>query len=125
MSKLLVTLIKQVSRIGGLYLGFRYGSAWLGGFSVENEAVLLAFCLVFSVVETGLRPLLKVLCLPLDILTFGMARKFFYLLIMTALLLSPLLWMPDLSITAHTLAQQIQVLLAVWIFTLTVLVVTR
>jgi uncharacterized membrane protein YvlD (DUF360 family) len=125
MSKLLVTLIKQVSRIGGLYLGFCYGSAWIGGFSVENEAILLAFCFAFSVVETGLRPLLKVLCLPLDMLTFGMSRKVLYIILISVFLLSTLWWMQSLHITAETFAQQLQTLLAVWIFTLTVLIVTR
>ena len=125
MSKVGRGLIKQVSRIGVLYLGFRYGSAWIGGFSVDNEAILLAFCFAFSVLETGLRPLLKVLCLPLDILTFGITRKVLYLIVISGLLYSTIWWMPSLHITAETFAQQVQTLIAVWIFTLTVLLVTR
>ena len=125
MSKVGRGLIKQVIRIGVLYLGFRYGSAWIGGFSVDNEMVLLTFCFAFSVLETGLRPLLKVLCLPLDILTFGMMRKVLYLIVISGLLYSTIWWMPSLHITAETFAQQVQTLIAVWIFTLTVLLVTR
>jgi uncharacterized membrane protein YvlD (DUF360 family) len=117
--------LKQVLRIAVLFWGYHHSHVLVKGLTFGTTTGLLGFSLMLSGVDLVLRPVVKVLCLPLDLFSFGLARKLFYGLLMSAFLFSTMFWFPDLHINTQTVAQQIQLATAIWIFTLTVLTVTR
>ncbi|MGN6166796.1 MAG: phage holin family protein [Solirubrobacteraceae bacterium] len=57
-------------------------AAVLGGVTVKNAGALLAAAAVFGVLNTLLKPLLRLISLPLAILTFGVAWFFVSLLML-------------------------------------------
>jgi putative membrane protein len=57
-------------------------AAVLGGVTVKNAGALLAAAAVFGVLNTLLKPLLRLITLPLAILTFGIAWFFVSLLML-------------------------------------------
>ena len=124
-NKILFFVLKQGIRISALFYGLLYSAKVVSGLHFGDEMALLAFCLLLSLIDLGLRPLLKILCLPLDILTFGMTRKLIYTLLITASLVAGFFYLPELKLSTSSLAQNIQVALVVWIYTLTILTVIR
>jgi uncharacterized membrane protein YvlD (DUF360 family) len=125
LNKTIFFTIKQGIRLSALFYGLLYSSKVLAGLSFGDEFALLAFCVLLSLADIGVRPLLKIVCLPLDILSFGMARKVMYALLLTALLAVGFVYIPELKLSTTSLAQNVQLALAVWIYTLTILTVTR
>ncbi|XVJ51934.1 MAG: hypothetical protein HEQ32_07620 [Vampirovibrio sp.] len=118
--------LKQILRIAVLFWGYHNSHVLVEGLTFGTTTGLLCFCLMLSGVDLVLRPVVKVLCLPLDLFSFGLARKLFYGLLMSVLLFSTLFYFAERgNFNAQTVAQQIQLATAIWIFTLTVLTVTR
>ena len=125
LNKMIFFTLKQTVRLSALFYGLLYSSKVVAGLSFGYEVALLAFCVLLSLVDIGVRPVLKILCLPLDMLSFGMARKLIYSVLLTALLAVGFLCLPELKLSTTSLAQNIQLALAVWIYTLTILTATR
>jgi uncharacterized membrane protein YvlD (DUF360 family) len=117
--------IKQAIRLSALFYGLLYSSKVLAGLHFGDELALLIFCVILSLADIAVRPVLKIVCLPLDILSFGMARNMVYVLLFTAFLGAGFLYLPELKLTTTSIAQNVQLALAVWIYTLTILTATR
>jgi uncharacterized membrane protein YvlD (DUF360 family) len=118
-------LIKLVLRMALLSLGLYYLPQVVYGLQLDSIETLLALSLLFCGIDALLRPLLKLLAFPADVLTLGSVSRFLYALLMLGVLISVPFWFPGVVALATTFPQQAQAVLAYWVFILTVLALTR
>ena len=123
--KTMFFIIKQALRLSALFYGWLYSSTIVGGLHFGDERALLVFCVLVSLVDLGVRPVLNIVCVPLDLLSFGLVSRLVYGGCVGVLLALGFVYLPELTLSTTSLAQNVQLALAVWVYALMVLTATR
>jgi uncharacterized membrane protein YvlD (DUF360 family) len=115
-------------RIALLTLGYLNTDILFPNIQLDNLLHVAGLATGLVMVDLWIRPLLKLLLLPLQLLTLGMAARVGYGLLLLVILGTTGIFVEALQlghIQPMSVAQSAQALLATWVFTLTLLMATR
>jgi putative membrane protein len=125
MARVLSYMARFLLRIVLLGVGYYFLPQLVYGLQLGSYQTLLIVALSVGVFDALVRPLVKLVAFPADLLTLGMLSRLLYPLLVLAFLVSLPFWLPGVGAMGTTLPQHLQAALAYGVFTLTVLAVTR
>jgi len=115
-------------RVGVLLLGYLNADRLFPQIHLDNMLNLAGVALGFVLIDMVFRPIFKLFLFPVQLLTLGFGAHILYGMLLLGLIVGVGLYVDVFhlgSIDHMSMAQTVQAILAIWIFTWTLLIVTR